>query len=185
MPQETFDRIFKGGTVVNQDGEGLRDIGVTDGGSPPSAISMPIRPASVIDCTGLHVLPGVIDSQVHFREPGAEHKENLETGVTRRRDGRGHLRVRDAQHQPDHHRRGGSGRQGGAAAITACIATLPSGSAAPARMPMRSASWNGWGAAGIKSVHGLLHRQSSGRRRPRRCARFFPTWPPRGLAFRG
>jgi dihydroorotase len=34
----------------------------------------------VIDCTGLHILPGVIDSQVHFREPGAEHKENLETG---------------------------------------------------------------------------------------------------------
>ena len=33
-----------------------------------------------IDCTGLHVLPGVIDSQVHFREPGLEHKEDLETG---------------------------------------------------------------------------------------------------------
>ena len=35
----------------------------------------------VIDCTGLHVLPGVIDTQVHFREPGAEHKETLETGM--------------------------------------------------------------------------------------------------------
>ena len=34
----------------------------------------------MIDCTGLHVLPGVIDSQVHLREPGAEHKEDLETG---------------------------------------------------------------------------------------------------------
>ncbi len=34
----------------------------------------------VIDCTGLHILPGVIDSQVHLREPGAEHKEDLETG---------------------------------------------------------------------------------------------------------
>ena len=34
----------------------------------------------VIDATGLHVLPGVIDSQVHFREPGLEHKEDLETG---------------------------------------------------------------------------------------------------------
>jgi dihydroorotase len=33
-----------------------------------------------VDCTGLHILPGVIDSQVHFREPGAEHKEDLETG---------------------------------------------------------------------------------------------------------
>jgi dihydroorotase len=34
----------------------------------------------VIDCTGLHILPGVVDSQVHFREPGLEHKEDLETG---------------------------------------------------------------------------------------------------------
>ena len=33
-----------------------------------------------IDATGLTVLPGVIDTQVHFREPGNEHKENLETG---------------------------------------------------------------------------------------------------------
>lgn len=34
----------------------------------------------VIDAQGLHVLPGVIDSQVHFREPGLEHKETLEAG---------------------------------------------------------------------------------------------------------
>ena len=34
----------------------------------------------MIDATGLHVLPGVIDTQVHFREPGLEHKEDLETG---------------------------------------------------------------------------------------------------------
>ncbi|TIX75940.1 MAG: dihydroorotase, partial [Mesorhizobium sp.] len=27
-----------------------------------------------------HILPGVVDSQVHFREPGLEHKEDLETG---------------------------------------------------------------------------------------------------------
>ena len=33
-----------------------------------------------IDCRGLHVLPGVIDTQVHFREPGATHKEDLEAG---------------------------------------------------------------------------------------------------------
>jgi dihydroorotase len=35
----------------------------------------------VFDATGLHVLPGVIDSQVHFREPGLEWKEDLETGA--------------------------------------------------------------------------------------------------------
>ena len=34
----------------------------------------------IIDATGLHILPGVVDSQVHFREPGLEHKEDLESG---------------------------------------------------------------------------------------------------------
>lgn len=36
---------------------------------------------TTIDAVGLHVLPGVIDSQVHFREPGLTHKENLEAGT--------------------------------------------------------------------------------------------------------
>lgn len=31
-----------------------------------------------VDCSGLHLLPGVIDDQVHFREPGLTHKEDLE-----------------------------------------------------------------------------------------------------------
>lgn len=35
--------------------------------------------AQEIDGTGLHVLPGVIDDQVHFREPGLTHKANLYT----------------------------------------------------------------------------------------------------------
>jgi dihydroorotase len=35
----------------------------------------------VIDAHGLHVLPGVIDAQVHFREPGFPHKEDLATGT--------------------------------------------------------------------------------------------------------
>ena len=36
--------------------------------------------AETLDCKGLHILPGVIDSQVHLREPGLEHKEDLESG---------------------------------------------------------------------------------------------------------
>lgn len=36
---------------------------------------------SRLDAAGLHVLPGVIDSQVHFREPGLTHKEDLESGT--------------------------------------------------------------------------------------------------------
>ena len=34
----------------------------------------------VIDATGLHLIPGVIDDQVHFRDPGLTHKEDLATG---------------------------------------------------------------------------------------------------------
>jgi dihydroorotase len=32
----------------------------------------------VVDAAGLHLIPGVIDDQVHFREPGLTHKEDLE-----------------------------------------------------------------------------------------------------------
>jgi dihydroorotase len=76
----TAELILRNGTVVNHDGVGQRDIAVSGGrivGIGPFAAA---QADEVIDCTGLHVLPGVIDSQVHLREPGAEHKEDLETG---------------------------------------------------------------------------------------------------------
>ncbi|RFC64496.1 dihydroorotase [Fulvimarina endophytica] len=75
-----YDLILKNGTVVNQDGEGLRDVGVLDGAIAAIGSLDATTADEVIDCTGLHILPGVIDSQVHFREPGNEHKEDLETG---------------------------------------------------------------------------------------------------------
>jgi dihydroorotase len=76
----TFDLILKGGTVVNHDGEGLRDVGIVAGRIHALGDLSRASVGEVIDCTGLHVLPGVVDSQVHFREPGMEHKEDLETG---------------------------------------------------------------------------------------------------------
>jgi dihydroorotase len=66
--------------VVNQDGEGLRDIGITAGRIAEIGSLTQAAAAEVIDCKGLHILPGVIDTQVHFREPGLTHKEDLETG---------------------------------------------------------------------------------------------------------
>ena len=77
---KTYDLVLKGGTVVNQDGVGVRDIGVRDGRIAHIGSIAASAAGRVIDCTGLHVLPGVIDSQVHFREPGMEHKEDLESG---------------------------------------------------------------------------------------------------------
>jgi dihydroorotase len=75
-----IDLILTGGTVVNQDGEGVRDIAVHLGRIIAIGDVSAFRAAEVLDCRNLHILPGVIDSQVHFREPGPTHKEDLETG---------------------------------------------------------------------------------------------------------
>ncbi len=77
---QTFDLLIKGGTVVNQDGVGQRDIGVRDGRIAHIGAIDRSNAAETIDCPGLHVVPGVIDTQVHFREPGLEHKEDLASG---------------------------------------------------------------------------------------------------------
>lgn len=76
----TFDVILRGGTLVNHDGSGLRDVGVTNGTIMEIGDLSGASAGQVIDCTGLHILPGVIDTQVHFREPGLDHKEDLESG---------------------------------------------------------------------------------------------------------
>jgi dihydroorotase len=74
------DLVLRGGTVVNHDGEALRDVAINAGRIVAIGDVSGYAPAQIIECQGLHILPGVIDSQVHFREPGAEHKEDLETG---------------------------------------------------------------------------------------------------------
>ena len=74
-----YDLIFKNGTVVNQDGIGTADVAVSNGRIAAIG-TISGAAAETVDCTGLHILPGVIDTQVHFREPGLTHKEDLETG---------------------------------------------------------------------------------------------------------
>ena len=80
-----YDYIFQNGSAVLPTGIQKVDIGIKDGlireiGNL-SDCSTDCCADSVIDCKGLHILPGVIDSQVHFREPGLENKENLESGM--------------------------------------------------------------------------------------------------------
>jgi dihydroorotase len=77
---DSYDLILKGGTVVNQDGEGLRDIGIRAGRFAAIGDLRQASAGEIIDCRGLHLLPGVIDTQVHFREPGLTHKEDLQSG---------------------------------------------------------------------------------------------------------
>ena len=75
-----FDTIFRGGTLVNHDGIGSADIGVDKGRIAAIGSLTADTADTVVDCTGLTILPGVIDTQVHFREPGLDHKEDLQTG---------------------------------------------------------------------------------------------------------
>jgi len=79
-PQTIFhDLILKNGTVWTVGGPVKTSVGVTRGRI--SAIGDGLGDAGeTIDCAGLDILPGVIDSQVHFREPGLETKEDLESG---------------------------------------------------------------------------------------------------------
>jgi dihydroorotase len=77
---QTFDLILKGGILVNQDGAGARDVGVRAGKIAEIGDLSRASADETLDAKGLHILPGVIDTQVHFREPGATHKEDLETG---------------------------------------------------------------------------------------------------------
>ena len=75
-----FDLILRGGDVVNQDGRGQRDIGIRAGKIAEIGQLSPDHAAETLDCRGLTILPGIIDTQVHFREPGLTHKEDLESG---------------------------------------------------------------------------------------------------------
>lgn len=75
-----LDLILRGGAAWLPGGLATVDLGVAAGRIaailPPGAGSA----AEERDCRGLTILPGCIDTQVHFREPGLTHKEDLESG---------------------------------------------------------------------------------------------------------
>ena len=76
---ETYDLILRGGTVVTPGGEMEADIGVRGERIARIGDLSGASAGEIYGATGLHILPGVIDSQVHFREPGMEYKADLET----------------------------------------------------------------------------------------------------------
>lgn len=77
MPHRT---LITGAQCVLPDGIRPAEILIEDDRilaiDPPESV----RIDDSVDAAGLHLLPGVIDDQVHFREPGLEHKEDLHTG---------------------------------------------------------------------------------------------------------
>lgn len=80
MP-DSFDLVLRGGEVATPNGVERLDVGVR--GSRIAALGLlgSDQAAETIDATGLTILPGVIDTQVHFREPGLTHKEDLASGT--------------------------------------------------------------------------------------------------------
>ena len=77
---QTFDLIVRGGEVANHSGRGPADVGVRDGKIAFIGDLGQASAGEIVDASGLTVIPGIIDTQVHFREPGLEWKEDLETG---------------------------------------------------------------------------------------------------------
>lgn len=77
---ESFDLVLRGGVCATPSGLCATDVGVRGGRIAALGDLGRAKSAETLDCAGLHVLPGVIDSQVHFREPGLEHKEDLAAG---------------------------------------------------------------------------------------------------------
>ena len=76
-----FDMVVAGGAAVTPGGTVRADIGVSAGRIAAIGDLGNAKAAERIDAQGLHVMPGAIDTQVHFREPGAEHKEDFNTGT--------------------------------------------------------------------------------------------------------
>ena len=75
--------LLKNGTVVDYASKTNENLDVLIENDKIIAISKDISPVDdmkVIDCTGLIIMPGMIDIHCHLREPGGEHKETIETG---------------------------------------------------------------------------------------------------------
>ncbi|MBT7613882.1 MAG: dihydroorotase, partial [Rhodospirillaceae bacterium] len=77
---ETFDLVIRGGRVMTPSGQAETSVGVRDGRIAAIGDLAESSAGEVFEADGLTVLPGVIDTQVHFREPGNEHKEDLAHG---------------------------------------------------------------------------------------------------------
>ncbi|MDP5061388.1 MAG: dihydroorotase [Maribacter sp.] len=71
--------LLKNGTIVNEGIIQQSDILIVDDIIVKVARDISDADAEVIDVTGKHILPGVIDDQVHFREPGLTHKGTIAT----------------------------------------------------------------------------------------------------------
>ena len=78
---DRFDLLVKGSIVATPDGLDETDVGIRAGRIAALGDLGRADAETILDGRGLHTLPGVVDTQVHFREPGLEHKEDIATGT--------------------------------------------------------------------------------------------------------
>ncbi|MGN6179272.1 MAG: dihydroorotase [Mucilaginibacter sp.] len=71
--------LIKSATVVNENKQFVADILVKDGFIEQIGGNIDTKTDKEINAEGLHLFPGCIDDQVHFREPGLTHKANIHT----------------------------------------------------------------------------------------------------------
>src|SRR5690606_31961384 len=71
--------LIKNGTIVNEGKVFKADIFIENEIISKIDTQITVAADKVIDASGLHIFPGVIDDQVHFCEPGLTHKGNIET----------------------------------------------------------------------------------------------------------
>jgi dihydroorotase len=71
--------LIRGGRVIDETGERAADVRVVDG--VIAEVATGLDGGNVLDADGCIVAPGLVDLQVHFREPGREDAETVETGA--------------------------------------------------------------------------------------------------------
>ena len=73
------DIVIRGGQVVSADAVFAADVAIA--GGKIVAVGDVLSGKKTIDASGKYVMPGAIDSHVHFRTPGYEYKEDWQTGT--------------------------------------------------------------------------------------------------------
>ena len=73
--------LIKNGTIVNSSTQVKKDVLISDGLIKKVEKDIQLQADRVIDASQKFIIPGVIDPQVHFREPGLTHKEDIKSGA--------------------------------------------------------------------------------------------------------
>ena len=76
-----YDLLIRNGTCVLPWGSEDTDVGVRDGRIAALGVASDATADTVLDATGLHVLPGLIDPHVHLRDPGDKAVESIPSGT--------------------------------------------------------------------------------------------------------